>query len=72
VGDVHHGDVNHIQQIAVLQYLQLLAQPPHGPVAPHALARRGGTNRHVRPFSLPLTDPNNPWGFDFPPTVLVK
>jgi hypothetical protein len=68
---VHHGDVNHVQQLAILQYFQLLALPPQTRFSTPAQSPRGGT-RHVRPYSFPLTNPDNPWGFDFPPTVLVK
>ena len=71
VGNVHQGDVNHVQQLAVLQYFQLLTLPPQTRFSSPAQSPRKGT-RHVAPYSFPLMNPDNPWGFDFPPTVLVK
>jgi hypothetical protein len=71
VGNVHQGDVNLVQQIAVLQYFQLLTLPTQTRFSPPAQSPRKRT-RHVAPYSFPLTNPDNPWGFDFPPTVLVK
>jgi hypothetical protein len=71
VGNVHQGDVNHVEQLAILQYFQLLTLPPQTRFSSPAQRPRGGT-RHVAPYSFPLTNPDNPWGFDFPPTVLVK
>ncbi len=85
---VHQGDM--VQQIAILQYMQLLALPPYGqlapPVAPPSGARtRGpraavswrsslGASRPVAtvPYPTTLTNPDNPWGFNFPPTPLTK
>jgi hypothetical protein len=71
IGNVHQGDVNNVQQLALLQYFQLLALPPQTRFSPPAQGSRRGT-RHVAPYSFPLINPDNPWGFDFPPTVLVK
>jgi hypothetical protein len=71
VGNVHQGDVNVVQQVALLQYFQLLTLPPQNRFSSPAQRPRGG-NRHVAPYTFPLTNPDNPWGFDFPPTVLVK
>ena len=80
IGSVHLGDVVQVQQqLALLQYMQLLALTPGARVAapgvgfaPTASTPRRGVPRRPAPFSTSLTDPNNPWGFDFPPTVLAK
>lgn len=80
IGSVHLGDVVQVQQqLALLQYMQLLALTPGARVAapgvgfaPAAPTPRRGGPRRPAPFSTSLTDPNNPWGFDFPPTVLAK
>jgi hypothetical protein len=73
VGAVHQGDVYAVQQqLMVLQYLQLVAQSPHVRLAAPAHDPRQRATRRPHAFSLPLTNPDNPWGFDFPPTVLVK
>jgi hypothetical protein len=79
IASVHLGDVVQVQQLALLQYMQLLALTPGAGVAasrpgiaPPAHAQRRHLPRRPPPFSTSLTDPNNPWGFDFPPTVLAK
>jgi len=79
VGDVHQGDVyqmQQLQQLALLQqYVQILALSGGvGVVAAptHTPRRQPAAPRRPAPFSTKLTDPNNPWGFDFPPTVLAK
>jgi hypothetical protein len=59
------------QQITVLQYIQLALPTAFGGQAfartdPRALAPR--TTR----FPTSLTNPDNPWGFNFSPPVLVK
>src|SRR6185503_8203930 len=76
VANVNQGTVVQSQDLALLQYVQLLALSPNAglasPAPSPARRPRGTTNRHVTPFSMPLTNPDNPWGFDFPPTVLVK
>jgi hypothetical protein len=79
IGSVHLGDVVQVQQLALLQYMQLLALTPGARIAapragivPPAHAPRRQLPRRPPPFSTSLTDPNNPWGFDFPPTVLAK
>ena len=41
-----------------------LAAPAHTP--------RGGANRQPTRFPSSLTNPDNPWGFNFHPPVLVK
>jgi hypothetical protein len=80
VGDVHqsnsvstvnHGDVFLLQQLAILQNLQLYGLSPYGRATAPAHTPRG-TTRRAPPFPTSLTNPDNPWGFDFPPTVLVK
>jgi hypothetical protein len=79
IGSVHVGDVVQVQQLALLQYMQLLALTPGARVAtpgvslaPPTQAPRRSFPRRPPAFSTSLTDPNNPWGFDFPPTVLAK
>ncbi|HTQ04355.1 MAG TPA: hypothetical protein VMI54_10880 [Polyangiaceae bacterium] len=74
--NVYQGQVVQMQQeLAMLEYMQLLSLSPY--------ARFGGRGRGVpRAFtgrSAPapqlqssLTNPDNPWGFDFPPTNYVK
>jgi len=69
-GTVIQGDV-YLQQLALLQYMQLLALSPYGLAAP-LRAPREGAARRAPVFSSTLTNPDNPWGFKFPPTVLAK
>jgi hypothetical protein len=59
------------QQLAILGYLELLSQSSSGNVTstPRAPARSSSRSPS---FSFPLTNPNNPWGFNLPPTVLAK
>jgi hypothetical protein len=76
LGNVYQGQVVQMQQeLAMLQYMQLLSLSPY--------ARFGGRGRGVprgfaaQPAPAPafhsgLTNPDNPWGFDFPPTNYVK
>jgi hypothetical protein len=71
-GDVHQGDVNQVQQeLAVYQFVQLLMLPSNGRVTPSA-PPYGARSRRRPHAHIAITDPNNPWGFDFPPTPLVK
>jgi len=75
VGSVHQGDAYALQQLALIQYIQVLALSQHGTGAAPKTASPSGrrvTPRRVPPFSTHLTNPDNPWGFDLPPTVLVK
>jgi hypothetical protein len=82
VGDVVQTDVYQLQQLAVLQYLQLLALSPHSRfTSPAAPVRGAGTRergvRHAPSRSKPafpssITNPENPWGFSFPPPMLAK
>jgi hypothetical protein len=60
------------RQLVVLQYLELLAQSRSGTPVPSPRAPRNVTARRSPSFSFPLTNPDNPWGFDLPPTVLAK
>lgn len=79
LGNVHQGDLLQVQQLqlqqlAILEYLQLLALSSQRPSSSSGRAHAPGSapTRRPRPFSMALTNPDNPWGFDFPPTVLVK
>jgi hypothetical protein len=84
-GDVNYGDVNQntyitnvrqgdvyliqMQQIAMLQYMQLLGMSS-GLAAP---ARHVGGGGHQRgALSSGITNPDNPWGFHFAPLNLVR
>lgn len=84
-GDVNYGDVNQntyitnvrqgdvyliqMQQVAMLQYMQLLGMSP-GSAAP---SRRAGGAGHQRgALSSGITNPDNPWGFHFAPPRLVR
>jgi len=68
---VQQGDVYQLQQLAVLQYMQLLALSSYGGLATPGYRSRGVAVR-APAFKSSLTNPDNPWGFDFPPAVLVK
>jgi hypothetical protein len=82
VGNVHQGDLYYqSQQVAMLQYLQLLALASSGPVVapPPTRPSRHATQtprqlrtRRAPAFPSSITNPDNPWGFDFPPPVLAK
>jgi hypothetical protein len=82
--DVYYGDINQntyitnvregdtyliqMQQIAILQYMQLLGMSP-GSAAP---ARHVGGAGHQRfALSSGIVNPDNPWGFHFAPPQLV-
>jgi hypothetical protein len=79
-GDVHQNvyngatqsEVYQMQQLAVLQYMQLLALSSYTGLASPPRMPRGVAARRPAAFSSSLTNPDNPWGFDFPPTVLAK
>lgn len=90
--DIHYGDVNQNtyitnvrqgdvyvmqQQIAMMQYMQLLGaagvvQPAHSHfgrgMAPRAVPQAAP---QYRQFPSTLTNPDNPWGFNFAPPNLV-
>lgn len=79
LGNVHQGDLLQVQQLqlqqlAILEYLELLARSSQHPSSSSGRAQAPGSapTRRPRPFSMALTNPDNPWGFEFPPTVLVK
>ncbi len=81
--EIHYGDVNQntyitnvrqgdvyliqMQQIAMLQYMQLLGMS--GVAAP---ARHGSGGGRQRGLSSGITNPDNPWGFRFAPPNLVR
>jgi hypothetical protein len=84
--DIHMGDINlnayvatvqqsnmvMAQQLAILQYLQLMALSPYGgQVASPAHAARALSAPRVVPYPTTLTNPDNPWGYNFPPPNLV-
>ena len=72
-GDVHQGDVNQLQQ-AVLQYAPLVMVPANGYVArpPVQTTPRSPARTQPPPAHIQITNPDNPWGFHFKPTPLVK
>jgi hypothetical protein len=75
VGNVHQGDTYKVEQVAVLQYVPQYI--PFVPLVPSARPAPVQPSRRVMSRRTPasptaLMNPENPWGFDFPPTVLVK
>lgn len=71
VGDVHVGDRYDVQQLAMIQYLQLLALSSLlGNRAP--VEQRFQTPARPRAPITAIPNPDNPWGFNFPPPALVK
>lgn len=72
VGNIYQGDVYQVQQLAVLQYVQLLAPLAFAGLAAPVNIPRGMATRRSTPFPSSLTNPDNPWGFNFHPPVLVK
>jgi hypothetical protein len=71
--DTHQGDVVQVQQVAVFQYLQWFNLPPGTTTSSPPPTRRPGMMTRGRPTTLTsITNPDNPWGFYFPPTPLVK
>jgi hypothetical protein len=72
IASVYQAELYQQQQLAMLQYLALILQSrqtenwPAPAVPSHAAFRRSPT------FSFPLTNPDNPWGFDLPKPVLAK
>jgi hypothetical protein len=81
ITNVREGDVYlvQLQQVAMLQYMQLLGMSP-GMAAParHAggAGRQRGTfmsgGRSSGALSSGITNPDNPWGFHFAPPNLVR
>ncbi|HET9956929.1 MAG TPA: hypothetical protein VFQ61_20675 [Polyangiaceae bacterium] len=83
VGDTYQGAALAAQQMAVLQqqlamiqYMQLLTLASRFPRAVPPISVNRPTvpisSRHVTAFPSSITNTDNPWGFDFPPTVLVR
>ena len=72
ITNVRQGDVYLMQmqqQIAMLQYMQLLGmQAAGGAVAPMRQVRAVAPQR----FTSGITNPDNPWGFNFAPPNLVR
>jgi hypothetical protein len=85
IGTLVQGNVYQLQELAYLQYLQLLTlsspqtwvvaspQSPsvHARTAPPEQRFRSLTRRKPA-FPDSITNPDNPWGFDFPPPMLAK
>lgn len=73
ITNVRQGDVYVTQQLAMLQYLQLLGASNPGLAQPTHSAR-GVAQRQApqfRQFPSTLTNLDNPWGFNFAPPHLV-
>jgi hypothetical protein len=72
IANLYQMEAYQRQQLAILGYLELLSQSSTGNLAspPRGVARPD--TRRSPSFSFPLTNPNNPWGFTHPPTVLAK
>ena len=82
--EIHYGDVNQntyitnvrqgdvyliqMQQLAMLQYIQLLGASGAAAPARHV----GGAGRQRGTLSSGITNPDNPWGFHFAPPNLVR
>ena len=82
--EIHYGDVNQntyitnirqgdtyliqMQQLAMLQYMQLLGASSLASPARHV----GGAGRQRAAFPSGITNPDNPWGFHFAPPNLVR
>ena len=80
--DIRVGDVNpgyQVEELVVLQYLQLLALssyaglsvPPPRTHPPVRAPRLRQTARSAFPITA-IPNPDNPWGYNFPPPALVK
>jgi hypothetical protein len=71
ITNVRQGDVYLIQmqQLATLQYMQLLSMSSGLP-APARHVR--GAGPQGMPFPSAITNPDNPWGFHFAPLNLVR
>jgi len=74
ITNVRQGDVYlmqlQMQQLAMLQYMQLLGMSSYAGLAAPGLRGRATAPQHV-PFPSTLTNPDNPWGFNFAPPNLV-
>jgi hypothetical protein len=75
VGSIHQGDTYHVQQVAITQYVPMFAPwpyPGYGYPQPQPTHTRSSQPRRV-PYPTTLTNPDNPWGFNFPPSLeMVK
>lgn len=73
VGSIHQGDTYHVQQVAVMQYVPMFMPLPYpGYGYPQPTHPRSMQPRRV-PYPTTLTNPDNPWGFNFPPSLeMVK
>ena len=71
VDNLYQGNVYQVQQLAILQYMQLLAPLSNTGQGLAARSPRETTQR-LTTFPSSLTNPDNPWGFNFHPLALVK
>jgi hypothetical protein len=73
VGSIHQGDTYNVQQVAIMQYVPVFAPwayPGYG--YPQQHAPRSSQPKRV-PYPTTLTNPDNPWGFAYPPSLeMVK
>ena len=75
VGSIHQGDTYHVQQVAVMQYVPMFMPFPYpGYGYPQAQPTNTRSMQPKRvPYPTTLTNPDNPWGFNFPPSLeMVK
>jgi len=59
-----------MQQLAMLEYMQLLGMSSYAGLANPGPRARGLAPQRA-PFPSTLTNPDNPWGFNFAPPNLV-
>ena len=74
ITNVRQGDVYVTQQLAMLQYMQLLGMATNPGLTQPAHIGRGAVQHSApqfRQFPSTLTNPDNPWGFTFAPPNLV-
>ena len=74
ITNVRQGDVYVIQQqLALMQYMQMLGNSGYAASVPPAYGTRGSVPHQPRsvPFKSTLTNLDNPWGFNFAPPQLV-
>lgn len=79
MGNVYQGQVVQMeQQLALLQYMQLMSLSPYARFGARGRAPRGfvaapaPAPAPAPTFKSTLTDPDNPWGFNFPQPNYVK
>ena len=74
ITNVRQGDVYlmqlQMQQLAMLEYMQLLGMSSYAGLANPGPRARGLAPQRA-PFPSTLTNPDNPWGFNFAPPNLV-